>query len=77
MIWVVGSYIEVYMESTRICANVTNLLWDDAMLFESLYLSKGMVLLKHPNESISSQGVAQDAEVSPRGCDIATTFRAW
>ena len=74
MIWVVGSYIEVYMESTRICANVTNL---DAMLIESLYLSKGMVLLKHPNESISSQGVAQDAKVSPRGCDIATTFRAW
>ncbi len=35
-----------------------------------------MVLLKHLNEGVTSQGVTQDAQISPGRCDIATTFRA-
>lgn len=41
-----------------------------------LYLGEGMVLLKHLDEGIATKGVAQYAQVTPRCCDIDTTFRA-
>jgi hypothetical protein len=40
------------------------------------YLGKGVILLKHLNEGVASQGVTQDAQISPGCCDVTTTFRA-